>query len=67
VRNDTGSAFPAVRVSGTVYDAEGRTVDVAEAALAGDGPFRPGEQRTFTLRFRNDGRIVRYYVDIQVR
>jgi hypothetical protein len=67
VRNDTGSAFPAVRVSGTVYDADGRSLDVAEAALTGDGPFRPGEQRTFTLHFRNDGRIVRYYVDIQVR
>jgi hypothetical protein len=67
VLNGTNSSLPAVRVAGTVYDREGREVDTAEMALAGDGPFRPGEQRPFTLRFRSDGRVVRYYVDIEAR
>ncbi|HEX2324252.1 MAG TPA: FxLYD domain-containing protein [Chloroflexota bacterium] len=67
VLNGTSSSLPAVRVAGTVYDREGREVDTAEMALTGDGPFRPGEQRPFTLRFRSDGRVVRYYVDIEAR
>ena len=64
VLNGTSSSLPAVRVAGTVYDREGR------GGHGRDGPhwrrpFRPGEQRPFTLRFRN-GRagVVRYYGDI---
>jgi hypothetical protein len=67
VRNDTAGTPPRVRITATVYDASGATVASQEAVLTGDAPFRPGDQRSFSFRFPNgDGRIARYYVDIDV-
>jgi hypothetical protein len=67
VQNNTSFNPRTVRIAGTVYDAEGRSLDTAETILGGDTPLQPGEVRSFTLRFRSDARIVRYYLDIETQ
>lgn len=62
VRNATSSAARAVRVSGTVFDAAGNALATEETTLAGELP--SGGQASFRLVFRNDPRIVRYYLTI---
>ncbi len=62
VRNATSSAARAVRVSGTVFDAAGNALATEVTTLPGDLP--PGGQASFRLVFRNDPRIVRYYLTI---
>jgi hypothetical protein len=67
VRNETSANAARVRITGTVYDSAGNEIASQEAVLAGDAPFRPGDERSFSFRFPNaDNRIARYYVDIDV-
>ncbi|MDQ3699394.1 MAG: FxLYD domain-containing protein [Chloroflexota bacterium] len=62
VRNGTALAARGVRISGTTYDAAGTALETKVTTLPGE--LRAGDQASFRLVFRNDPRIVRYYLTI---
>jgi hypothetical protein len=64
VRNATSFPARAVQVEGTVYDGSGQSLQTQSTVLGGEAPLQPGQQQAFTLTFRRDPRIVRYYVNI---
>lgn len=62
MRNGTAFAARGVRISGTTYDAAGTALETKVTTLPGE--LRAGDQASFRLVFRNDPRIVRYYLTI---
>lgn len=65
VRNGTAFTARSVRISGTTYDAAGAAGAALETKITTlPGELRAGDEASFRLVFRNDPRIVRYYLTI---